>query len=57
MLQKINGLWFPCSYTILIVANTMMVEPTESESLDELKKICEKGMEMIRREYIKIKIS
>ena len=31
------------------VANTMMVEPTESESLDELKRFA-KAMEMIRRE-------
>ena len=31
------------------VLNTMMVEPTESESLDELKRFV-KAMEMIRRE-------
>ena len=31
------------------VTNTMMVEPTESESLDELKRFV-KAMEMIRRE-------
>ena len=36
------------------VANTMMVEPTESESLDELKRFV-KAMEMIRREIYKDK--
>ena len=36
------------------VTNTMMVEPTESESLDELKRFV-KAMEMIRREIYKDK--
>jgi len=36
------------------VTNTMMVEPTESESLDELKRFV-KAMEMIRREIFKDK--
>ena len=35
------------------VANTMMVEPTESESLDELKRFA-KAMEMIRREIFTV---
>jgi glycine dehydrogenase len=35
------------------VANTMMVEPTESESLDELKRFA-KAMEMIKREIFAI---
>ena len=35
------------------VANTMMVEPTESESLDELKRFV-KAMEMIKREIFTV---
>ena len=35
------------------VLNTMMVEPTESESLDELKRFV-KAMEMIKREIFTI---
>ena len=39
------------------VTNTMMVEPTESESLDELKKICKSNGNDKKRNLYMIKIS